>query len=208
MHHRVFTFPLIQRIVGGAVVVLLLSRGAARAEAPLDRTRKLIATFKTVKTAPEGGTLSAEDNAANAKVFTALDGFFDFPTFATDCLGPSASKLSPAQTKQFKENLVSLLRKRGYPNGGSVFNEGVVKEGKPVDRLGATAVPLKLSFPKQDITMDVEFVWSKVGKIIDLVLDGDSLSKDYRNQVGRIIAKSGPEDLLKRVADKQKDAAK
>ena len=189
-------------------LILLLAATPARAEAPLDRTRKLIATFKTVKTAPEGGTLSAEDNAANAKVFTALDGFFDFPTFSSDCLGPSASKLSPAQTKQFNDNLVSILRKRGYPNGGSVFNEGVVKEGKPVARGGATAVPLKVSFPKQDITMDVEFVWSRGGRIVDLVLDGDSLAKDYRNQVGRIIAKSGPEDLLKRVADKQKDAAK
>lgn len=191
-----------------AVILLLLGAGAARAESPLDRTRKLIVTFKTVKAAPEGGKLSAADEAANAKVFTTLDGFFDFPTFATDCLGPSASKLSPAQAKDFKERLIDILRKRGYPNGGGVFNDGVVKEGKPADRGGATAVPLKISFPKQDITMDVEFVWNKAGKIVDLVLDGDSLAKDYRNQVGRIIAKSGPEDLLKRVADKQKDASK
>lgn len=202
---RSFTSP--SRLVFAALILLFVA-ATARAEAPLDRTRKLIATFKTVKAAPEGGTLSAEEDAANAKVFTALDGFFDFPTFSSDCLGPSASKLSPAQTKQFKDNLVSILRKRGYPNGGSVFNEGVVKEGKPVDRAGTTAVPLKVSFPKQDITMDVEFVWSKAGKIVDLILDGDSLAKDYRNQVGRILAKSGPEDLLKRVADKQKDAAK
>jgi ABC-type transporter MlaC component len=198
--------PPTQSVLIGLMLLLVASN--ARAEAPLDRTRKLIATFKTVKSAPEGGTLSAEDNAANTKVFTALDGFFDFPTFSSDCLGASAAKLSPAQTKEFKDNLVSILRKRGYPNGGSVFNEGVVKEGKPVDRGGATAVPLKVSFPKQDITMDVEFVWNKGGKIVDLVLDGDSLAKDYRNQVGRILAKSGPEDLLKRVADKQKDATK
>ncbi len=192
-----------------AAILILVGAGAARAaDSALDRTRKLIATFKTVKTAPEGGKLSPADEAANGKVFTSLDGFFDFPNFATDCLGPSVSKLSPAQAKDFKERLVDILRKRGYPNGGSVFNDGVVKEGKPADRAGATAVPLKISFPKQDITMDVEFVWNKSGKIVDLVLDGDSLAKDYRNQVGKIIAKGGPEDLLKRLGDKQKDAGK
>jgi ABC-type transporter MlaC component len=185
-----------------------LLAGAARAESPLDRTHKLIETFKTVKAPPEGGKLSPAEEAANAKVFTALDGFFDFPTFTTDCLGPAAGKLSAAQAKEAKERLVHILRKRGYPNGGAVFSDGVIVEGKPVDRGGATAVPLKVSFPKQDISMDVEFVWNKSGKIVDLVLDGDSLSKDTRNQIGRIVAKSGAADLLRRMTEKQKDVDK
>jgi len=191
-----------------AALAALFMPLTARAESPLDRTHKLIDTFKAVKTAPEGGKLSAADEAANAKTFTALDGFFDFPAFTSDCLGPSASKLSAAQTKEFRERLVSILRKRGYANGGSVFNEGVIKEGKPADRAGATAVPLKISFPKQDVSLDVEFVWNKGGKVVDLVLDGDSLTKDYRNQIAKIIAKGGAADLLKRLADKQKDAGK
>jgi phospholipid transport system substrate-binding protein len=190
------------------LIATLCVPAVAEAQSAVDRTHKLIDTFKTVKTAPEGGKLSAADDAANAKTFITLDGFFDFVTFSNDCLGPSASKLSPAQTKEFKERLVSILRKRGYANGGSVFNEGVIKEGKPADRAGATAVPLKISFPKQDVSLDVEFVWNKAGKVVDLVLDGDSLTKDYRNQIAKIISKGGPEDLLKRLADKQKDAGK
>jgi ABC-type transporter MlaC component len=188
----------------------ILLAGAAHAESPVDRTHKLIETFKTVKAPPEGGDgkLSPADQAANAKVFTALDGFFDFPTFTVDCLGPAAGKLSAAQAKEAKERLVHILRRRGYSNGGSVFNEGVIQMGKPVDRGGGTAVPLKVSFPKQDISMDVEFVWNKAGKIIDLVLDGDSLSKDTRNQIGRIVAKNGAADLLRRLTEKQRDADK
>jgi ABC-type transporter MlaC component len=187
---------------------LLLLAGAARAESPADRTQKLIETFKTIKTPPEGAKLSSADETANAKAFAALDAFFDFPTFTADCLGPAAGKFSAAQAKEAKERLVHILRRRGYPNGGSVFKEGVVVEGKPFDRGGATAVPLKVSFPKQDITMDVAFVWNRAGRIVDLVLDGDSLSKDTRNQVGRIVAKDGVEDLLRRLAEKQKDADK
>jgi len=104
--------------------------------------------------------------------------------------------------------LVHILRRRGYSNGGSVFNEGILTEDKPVERGSATAVPLEVSFPKQDISMDVEFVWSRAGKIIDLVLDGDSLTKDTRNQIGRIVAKDGAADLLRRLTEKQKDADK
>jgi ABC-type transporter MlaC component len=200
------------RLPGLTLVALgsILLAGAAHAESPVDRTHKLIETFRAVKSPPQGGDgkLSPADQAANSKVFTALDGFFDFPTFTADCLGPAAGKLTVAQAKEAKERLVHILRKRGYSNGGSVFNEGVIKEGKPVDRGGAIAVPLEVSFPKQDISMNVEFVWNKAGKIIDLVLDGDSLTKDTRNQIARIVAKDGAADLLRRLTEKQKDADK
>jgi ABC-type transporter MlaC component len=193
--------------IASALAMLVLVR-VVRADPPSERTHKLIETFKTVKAPPEGGKLTADEEAANVKAFAALDAFFDFASFGADCLGPSATKLSPAQAKEFKERLMQILRHRGYPNGGSVFREGVVKEGKPAERGGTVAVPLRVSFPKQDIAMDVEFVWSKAGKIVDLILDGDSLSKDTRNQVGRIVAKNGADDLMRRVTEKQKDAEK
>ncbi len=186
-----------------SIAALVAVAGTALADAPQDRTRKLMETFKKVKTAPKGATLSAADRNANNGTFSALDAFFDFPTFTADCLGPSAAKLSAAQKNEFKRRLVDILRRRGYPNGGSVFNEGVVKEGKPTESGGRTEVHLTVSFPKEDVTMQVAFVW-KGGKVVDLVLDGDSLAKDYRNQVGRIIAKSGVADLLRRLEEKQK----
>jgi ABC-type transporter MlaC component len=210
MSHFNFSGSTPPRLTLGLALVSLLLGGEAWAESPADRTHKLIETFKAVKAPPEkgDGKLSAADEAANAKTFAALDSFFDFATFTAACLGPAAGKLSAAQAKEVKERLVHILRKRGYTNGGSVFNEGVIKEGKPVEREGGTAVPLAVSFPKQDISMDVEFVWSKSGKIVDLLLDGDSLTKDTRNQIGRIVAKDGAADLLRRLAEKQKDADK
>jgi ABC-type transporter MlaC component len=189
-------------------IALLALAVPARAEPPSDRTHKLIETFKAVKAPPEGGKLTADDEAANAKTFAALDGFFDFAAFGADCLGPSAGKLSAAQAKEFKDALMQILRRRGYRNGGAAFREGVVTESKPAERGGTIVVPVKVAFPKQDIAMDVAFVWNKAGKIVDLILDGDSLSKDTRNQVGRIVAKNGADDLLRRVAEKQKEAEK
>ena len=189
------------------VLLAALAAGAAHAQAPLERTYKLIEIFKADRAAPEGGKLSTADAAANAKTVAALDGFFDFETFTAACLGPSAVRLSGAQQKEFKERLVDLLRKRGYPNGGSVFREGVLSFAKPVEEGGRTRVPLTISFPKQDLTMDVAFVWGKSGRVVDLMLDGDSLVKDYSNQVSRIVAKGGPEELLRRLAEKQRQAA-
>ena len=188
------------------VLLAALAAGAARAQSPSDRTRQLIETFKSLRAAPEGGKLSPADAAANKKTSDALDGFFDFETFTAACLGPSAAKLSGAQQKEFKGRLVDLLRRRGYPNGGSVFREGVLSFAKPVDEGGRTQVPLTISFPKQDLTMDVAFIWSK-RRLVDLVLDGDSLVKDYSNQVSRLVAKGGPEELLRRLAEKQRQAA-
>ena len=52
--------------------------------------------------------------------------------------------------------------------------------------------------------MEVAFVWSKGGRVVDLVIDDDSLTMDFSNQVGSIVKKRGPEDLLKRLAEKQK----
>ncbi len=189
-----------------AIVVGPLAPIAARAQPAVDKTRKLIATFKSMKAAKDGEKLSPADIAANAKLHPTLDGFFDFPTFTTECLGASASKLTAPQIKEFRALLIDILRARGYRNGGSIFNEGKVTEGKPIDRDGRTAMPIKIQFPKQDLVMDVEFVYQGA-KIVDLVFDGDSLTKDYRNQVSRIIAKGGAADLLKRIADKQKEAA-
>jgi len=191
-----------------AALALLALAGSSRADPLADRTHKLIETFKAVKAPPEGGKLSADEEAANAKTFAALDAFFDFATFGAECLGPSAGKMSVPQAKEFKEHLMQILRRRGYRNGGAAFREGVITESKPAERGSAIAVPIKVSFPKQDVAMDVEFVWSKAGKIVDLVLDGDSLAKDTRNQVGRIVAKNGADDLLRRVAEKQKEAEK
>ena len=165
MHSFLFSWTKSCRLTVAACDRLIPCwRPPPSADSPVDRTHKLIETFKSVKAPPEGGKLSAADEAANAKVFGALDGFFDFATFSADCLGPAAGKLSAVQAKEAKERLIHILRKRGYPNGGAVFNDGIVKEGKPVDRDKGTAVPLTVSFPKQDLSMEVAFVWNRAGR--------------------------------------------
>jgi ABC-type transporter MlaC component len=197
---------LLRTLPLAAAALLLQLAGPVRADSAPAQTKRLIDTFKKVKSAPEGGKLAAADQAANKKTFTALDGFFDYPNFATDCMGPAAAKLSAPQQKEFKERLIAILRGRGYPNGGKFFNTGVLKElpAKGGEAEGKATVTYSINFPKEDVSTELAFVW-KGGKVVDLVLDGDSLAKDYRNQVGRIVAKSGAEDLLRRLAEKQKE---
>jgi ABC-type transporter MlaC component len=172
--------------------------------APAERAQALIEAFKAVKRAPEGGTLSEKDRAANQEAFKRLDDFFDFDAFTDACIGPNASKLDAAQLKEVKARLVDLLRRSGYLSGGSVIGRAELTPGAPVDRAGATWVPVKVRLPAEDLSTEVSFIFGKSGKVIDLALDGDELTKDYQNQIGRIIAKGGPADLLKRLADRQK----
>lgn len=176
----------------------------ARADAAGDKTHKLIEAFKAVKTAPEGGKLSDADKAANEKAFKAIDAFFDYDAFVAGCLGANAAKLDAAQQKEFKERMVDLTRRTGYPNGGKFFSAGEVKEGKSSEKNGQTWVPVTVRLVKEDITTEVGFIYGKDMKIVDLAIDGDVLTKDYQNQIGRVLGKGGPADLLKRLADKQK----
>lgn len=182
----------------------LIPLGARAADGAGDKAHKLIEAFKSVKAAPTGGKLSDAEKAANEKAFKAIDAFFDYDAFTSSCLGPNAAKLEAPQQKEFKERMVDLVRRTGYPNGGEFFSAGVVTEGKAVEKNGATWVPVKIFLKKEDITTEIGFVYGKDLKVIDLAIDGDVLTKDYQNQIGRVLGKGGPADLLKRLADKQK----
>lgn len=61
----------LRRSLAVGIGVLFLAT-AARAASPAARTHKLIETFKTIKTPPEGAKLSSVDEAANAKAFGVL----------------------------------------------------------------------------------------------------------------------------------------
>jgi ABC-type transporter MlaC component len=181
----------------------LLAVSTAHAS-PAQQSEKLIKAFQAVKWVKAGQKLSEADRAANQKAYVALDRFFDFESFTKSCRGPTP--LTPAQAALFQARLTDILRRRGYKNGGRVFNEGKITLGKAATGKPATqgtAIPMTISFPKEDITLAIAFVW-KSERVVDLVIDGDSLTADFSNQVGRVVKKSGADKLLTLLADKQK----
>jgi len=184
-----------------------LAPAAARAEtAP--PVKELIATFKKVTAPAEGAKMTEADRKANAPVYKKLDGFFAFEAFGDSCLGAARSKLSDKQAVEYRNRLIDIMRRQGYANAGTLFKDGELKYEPVRNQDGKTVTPLKLHFAKQDIDMVIEFVWDKSNRIVDLIMDDDSLSKDFGNQIGRVLKNGGVEALGKKLADKQAELDK
>ena len=189
------------RVVMPAVAVTVLGASAAWAKAsPAQRTEALVAAFMEVKSS-EDGDLSASDKAHNKKAFAALDAFFDYDTMTASTIAPHRKKFSDDQAAKFEGRLRELIRMVAYPDSGAFLREAKRKLGKTKDKGGNAEVTMNLFVEKEDLEMDVTFIWKDGSdwKLIDVAFDGARLTKDYQNQFGRIIGKGGVEDLLKKI---------
>jgi phospholipid transport system substrate-binding protein len=168
-----------------------------------ERTESLIATFKKVKS---GEKLSPADKKANEQLFGEIDKFMDFEAFTSRPIEPRASKFSAKQKAEFTSKFRDLVRAIAYPDSGGFFRDARMKIGAPVEKGGASAVPIDASIPKQDLKTKLEFFWEQKDgtlKLVDVAFDGDSLIKDYQNQFARIIDKEGVAGLLKKLDEKK-----
>lgn len=184
--------------------------GLAAASAPgKERTQSLIAAFKKVK--PDEGKLTAAEKAANAKQFAELDGYLDFETLVSKPIAPRASKLSPAQLAEYKAKFRELIRLIAYPNSGEFFRDAkwTIKPERTQGEL--LTVPVDVRVPAEDLETVVEFQWAKVDgvlKIQDVLFEGDSLVKDYQNQISKVIDKDGVPGLFKALDDRLAELTK
>jgi len=72
-------------------------------------------------------------------------------------------------------------------------------------------VPLNVYLPEEDLETTVEFQFAKSGgvlKIEDVLFEGDSLVKDYQNQISKIVDKDGVPGLFKILDEKHAELTK
>lgn len=165
-------------------------------------TRALVEAFKSVKVAPEGSKLSADDRKANRDAFKRIDALFDFDKLTGAAIAAHRSKLSKEQLAAFKGSFRGLLRVIGYPDSGRFLGKAELAfSAKGSD------VAVEIVIEAEDLETEVTFRWS-AGRVYDVLFDGDSLAKDYENQFGRILTKKGPDGLVKLLTDKLADETK
>lgn len=160
------------------------------------RTQALIEAFKAVPA-------DAKDTSA---AFATLDGFFNREVLLKSALGPHASKLNAAQRIRFDADFWGLLRMAAYQDSGGFFKTATIK----ITAVTPAAAPdkpgvlvLNALVVKDDRETDITYHWG-VGpaktpqalQLIDVAFDGASLTLDYQNQFGRMIAKDGVGGLL------------
>ena len=186
--------------VAVALVVSLtlpLAQGAAPApSAALDRSKGVVAAFLKVP---------AKAGPARDQAFKDLDGFLDLEGMVASAIDPRKDKLSAAERGRFQKRFRDLLRVVAYTDSGDFFRSAKLTWGSPrVDGEDAL-VPCKVVVPAEDLQTELEFRWRQVGgavRIVDVAFEGDSLTKDYQNQIARIVDKNGGAGLLKVLDEK------
>jgi ABC-type transporter MlaC component len=169
------------------------------------RTEALIAAFKKVKVDGKA------QKTVNDRTFTELDDFFDFGTLTAKPIEPIADKLNAKELAKFKTTFRELIRLIAYPNAGDLFRKAKLTLQPEMKKAEVVAVPLILRVEEEDLDLAIEFCWANVqGKlrIVDVLFDGDSLIKDYQNQIGKIFAKSGARGLFKALDERRAELEK
>lgn len=196
---------MMKNILVLALCLALPAVAADRSEEAKKRTQAFIDNLLKVKQVEGGKALSAEEKAANAKIFAELDGFFDWAYLTTEPVAPRADKFAKGEREEFDKKFKEVIRLVAYPDSGAFFRKAKWSISSAKDDGGDKAT-VTVSASKDDLDTKVEMKWRPIDgslRIYDVAFDGDSLVQDYKNQMTRIIDKGGTKDLIAKV-DKRK----
>lgn len=190
--------PLIARLLSVPLLAALVTVVAAAEKSPKRRTEQLLELLSMVKKAPENGSLTEAQKAANRELFKRLDVFFNFETMTEKVLRQHAEQLTEEQLVVFRDMFPRLIRLVAYPDSGSFLEGTKVTIGKEQITGTRAEVPAHLVRAADDIEMDVTFYWQDDGtwRLVDVAFGGAPLSKDYQNRIGRVLEDKGAEGLL------------
>jgi ABC-type transporter MlaC component len=177
-------------------LALPLAQGATTPAEGLERSKAVVQAFLKVPAKP---------GPARDQAFAALDGFLDLDGMVAAAIAPRKDKLTPAELKRFQSRFRELLRLVAYTDSGEFFRTAKLTWGAGKPDGEDALVPTQVSVPKEDLETDLEWRWRKVGgavKLVDVNFEGDSLVKDYQNQIARIVDKNGAAGLLKVIDEK------
>src|SRR5438105_4149294 len=120
--------------------VLALSLALGAKDPAVDRTEKFIAKLVEVK--PDDGKLTAKDKEANQKIFSELDGYFDFDALTAAPIMPRLDKFSADQKAEFYKKFKELIRLIAYPDSGSFFKKAKYTVGDAKPQGDVVTVPI------------------------------------------------------------------
>lgn len=174
------------------VLSLFISVSVMASQAPVEQTLAMINALKQVK----------QNNEAS---YRKVDTYIDYDALAGQSIAPHRNKFTDAQAHRFSILFKSLIRKVAYPQSSVFYNDAKVDYASPVIDGDIALVLSETYIEKEDFEMEIGYQFKKnkgVWRLSDLVLDEDSLVKDYQNQFGRLILKVGVEGLIKKIENK------
>lgn len=173
-------------------LLLCLSAPAMSANTPLEQTKAFVTAMKQVKTEGE-------------KIYPTIDRFINYDQLTGETIRPHMSAFNTKQVARFKPLLAQLIRLISYPQSGDFYTDSVFTYQPAIIEKDKAYIGMDVVFEKEDLEMELGYFWEKKGNewlLVDLSFDEDSLVKDYQNQFGRLIAKDGVNNLIKKLQDK------
>ncbi len=169
------------------------------AEAGADRIMALLSdpAFKDPATKP----------AIRQKVEAEVLQLFDFDEFSTRTVGPTWRKFTPEQKEAFKTAFTDLLRNT-YIDTLDEYNGEKVRFTGEVSANNGKRVEVQMEFLASKQAYPVAFrMLEKKGRwvVYDVLIEGISMIKNYRDQFRDILSKGDPQTLIERVQAKAEE---
>ncbi len=186
--------------------VLVLSLALALAAAPAAgwaaSPRETVETQvnRVLRTLADPAFRNETREAKIAKIRSIVNEIFDYTELSRRTLGREWSKFNPAQQEEFVRLFGDLLEKTYADRLLSYSNEKVVFERETMLREGQAEVTSNiLTGDGKKIPLDYRLIRTGGNdwRVYDVIVEGISLVKNYRDQFRDILAKNSPEEVLK-----------
>ena len=188
------------------LIVSLLFPLQVNAAAPLDTVQAQINKILAVLRDPALKSESAKKQKEE-RVWSIIESVFDFTELSKRTLSRDWKKLSPDQQKEFTALLGKLLgnvymdRLMKYTDEKVVFTKESMLSEKRAE------VQSKILSQGREIPIHYRmFLKSGEWKVYDVLIEGVSLTKNYRSQFKSILMKNSPEKMLEMLRKKVGDA--
>jgi len=145
--------------------------------------------------------------ARQAAVNQMLEGFFDFDRLTKEALGRHYDDLSPSEFNELKGLLQELVTKNYRKNIEKTLNFDVAFLGDD-EVSGGQDRKIRTQATKRgssDKPVEIEYVLHKKGDkwiVFDVITEGSSMLRTYRNQFGKTIRQDGFATLLAKLRER------
>ena len=194
-----------KRVTSIAALLLIASACGALADTPLSEvkatTEKVLLLLKDSKLQGD-----AKKTERRQLVRSEMEKRFAWEDSAKACLGKHWLKRTPAEKTEFVK-LFSEFLKDTYSDKVATYYGDLDKVDYQGEKIQADYASVKLVLTtKAKVDHPLEYRMEKAGddwKVYDVVIEGVSMVKNYRDQFDAIIAKSSYEELIKEIKNKQ-----
>ncbi len=136
-----------------------------------------------------------------------LISFFDFEEFSTRTVGPKWRQFTPEQKAEFIDAFTELLR-NSYINTLDSYKGETLNYVGEVRSKDGKKVEVHTVFKGQEKDYPVSFrmlVKNDEWVVYDVIIEGISMIKNYREQFKDILVRAEPNELITRIREKAKE---